>query len=78
MAIHAFESLSSIRFGHLINHVSIDVASSICDNISNNHYSALLLLDKKKAFDRVNDAIFLQKCYHHGILGTAHKFFQLV
>ena len=42
------------RANHLTSHALTDVLTSLYDNINDENYTALLLLDLKKAFDTVN------------------------
>ena len=42
------------------------------DAIQNKNYSALLLMDLRKAFDTVSHEILLQKLFHYGIRGPAY------
>ena len=56
-------------------HDLLDVITSSYDNINNSKFTALVLLDLRKAFDTVNHNILLNKLEHYGIHGVAHKFF---
>ena len=42
------------RANHSPSHASTDVLTLLYDNINDDNYTALLLLDLKKAFDTVN------------------------
>ena len=42
------------------------------DAIQNKNYSALLLMDLRKAFDTVSHEILLPKLFHYGTRGPAH------
>ena len=55
------------RANHLTSHALTDVLTSLYDNINNENYTALLLLDLKKAFDTVNHKTLLTKLEHYGI-----------
>ena len=41
--------------------------------MQNNSYTALLLMDLRKAFDTVSHHILLHKLYHYGVRGPAHS-----
>ena len=43
------------------------------DLVQNKENIAMLLMDLRKAFDTVSHNILLQKLYHYGIRGPAHK-----
>ena len=51
----------------------MDVTTLCYDEIQSKKYSALLLMDFRKAFDTVSNKILLQKLYHYGIRGPAHN-----
>ena len=48
-------------------HAVLDVLPSTCDQINNEQYTGLILLDLKKAFDTVCHKKFLHKLEHYGI-----------
>ena len=62
------------RANHSTIHALLDVIMSY-DNINNSKFTALVLLDLRKAFDTVNHNILLNKLEQYGIRGVAHKFF---
>ena len=43
----------------------MDVVTTAYENIINNHYTGLIFLDLKKAFDIVNHNILLSKLNHY-------------
>ena len=61
------------REGHSVLHSLLDVTSFGYDSIQNKENIAMLLMDLRKAFDTVSHNILLQKLYHYGIRGPAHK-----
>ena len=54
-------------------HAVLDVLTSTCDQINNEQYTGLILLDFKKAFDTVCHRKLLHKLEHYGIRGEALK-----
>ena len=54
-------------------HAVLDVLTSTCDQINNEQYTGLILLDFKKAFDTVCHRKLLHKLEHYGIRGKALK-----
>ena len=69
--------ITKIQYGFQNNkstsHVILDVLTNVYDNIEHNDYTALVLLDFKKAFDTVSHSILLHKLEHYGIRGVALK-----
>ena len=63
------------RDNHSTSHILTGVLTSLYDNINNKKYTALLLLDLKKAFDTVNHKTLLTKLEHYGIRGTTLDLF---
>ena len=61
------------REEHSVLHLLLDVTSFGYDSIQNTGNIAMLLMDLRKAFDTVSHNILLQKLYHYGIRGPAHK-----
>ena len=56
---------------HSVIHALLDVTSLGYDAIQDKNFSALLLMDFRKAFDTVPHKTLLQKLYHYGIRGPA-------
>ena len=63
------------KANHSTIHALLDVITSSYDNINNSKFTALVLLDLRKAFDTVNRNILLNKLEQYGIRGVAHKLF---
>ena len=63
------------RANHSTSHALTDVLTSLYDNINDENYTALLLLDLKKAFDTVNHKTLLTKLEHYGIRGPTLDLF---
>ena len=62
---------------HIVIHALVDVNLFALDAIQRKQQTALLLMDVRKAFDPVSHNILLQKSYHYGIRGTAHKLLEI-
>ena len=58
---------NEFRANHSTSHALTDVLTSLYDNINDENYTAILLLDLKKAFDTVNHKTLLTKLKHCGI-----------
>ena len=56
-----------------ISYAILDVLTNAYDNIESNDYTAIVLLDFKKAFDTVCHSILLNKLEHYEIRGIALK-----
>ena len=54
-------------------HALLDVITPAYDAIQHNQFTALLLMDLRKAFDTVSHRILLQKLLHYGIRGPAYS-----
>ena len=63
------------RANHSTSHALTNVLTSLHDNINDAKYTALLLLDLKKAFDTVNHKTLLTKLEHYGIRGPTLDLF---
>ena len=55
------------------SHAILDVLTADYDNVNNNLYTGLILLDFKKAFDTVYNSLLLHKLEHCCITGIAHN-----
>ena len=60
----------------LTTHALQDVITSSFENIKDNLFTGLILLDPAKAFDTVSHDILLSKLDHYGIRGTAKDLLQ--
>ena len=63
------------RANRSTSYTLIDVLTSLYDNINDENYTALLLLDLKTAFDTVNHKTLLSKLEHYGIRGPTLDLF---
>ena len=54
-------------------HAVLDVLTTAYDQINDNNYIGLILLDFKKAFDTVCHKTLLSKLEHYSICGVTHK-----
>ena len=71
------DSQYGFRNGMSTTHAVLDVLTSTCDQINNEQYTGLILLDFKKAFDTVCHRKSLHKLEHYGIRGEALKLLHL-
>ena len=55
-----------------VMHALLDVLIPIYDAMEHNKFTALLVMDLRKAFDTVSHQILLQKLLHYGIRGPAY------
>ena len=55
-----------------VMHALLHVITPAYDAIEHNKFTALLLMDLRKAFDTVSHQIWLQKLLHYGIRGPAY------
>ena len=53
-------------------HALLDVLIPIYEAMEHNKFTALLVMDLRKAFDTVSHQILLQKLLHYGIRGPAY------
>ena len=63
------DSQYGFRNGMSTTHAVLDVLTSTSDQINNEQYTGLILLDLKKAFDTVCHRKLLHKLEHYGIRG---------
>ena len=63
------------RANHSTSHALTNVLTSLYDNINDENYTALLLLDLKKAFDTVDHKTLFTKLEHYGIHGPTLDLF---
>ena len=63
------------RANHSTSHALTEVLTSLHDNINDENYTALMLLDLLKAFDTVNHKTLFTKLEHYGIHGPTLRFF---
>ena len=71
------DSQYGFRNGMSTTHAVLDVLTSTCDQINNEQYTGLILLDFKKAFDTVCHRKLLYKLEHYGIRGETLKLLHL-
>ena len=55
------------------SHAVLDVITTTYDNLNERLYTALIMLDLKKAFDSVNHQIILKKLDKYGVRGIPHR-----
>ena len=61
------------RHNHSIIYPILDFITEYYQNIADKRYSALILLDIKKAFDSVSRKILIKKLEFYGTRGVANK-----
>ena len=75
--VNKFSILHENQFGFLKSHsthmASLTLIDKLVHAIENGEYVKGVFLDFSKAFDMVNHHILLDKLYHYGICGCAHK-----
>ena len=54
----------------ITEHAILDIINQIENNMDNKMYSCGIFIDLKKAFDRVDHLILLQKLDHYGVCGV--------
>ena len=70
--------LIGFRPGFNTSHAITDKMYTAYENMGNNHYTGVIFLDIKKAFDTVNHNYLLSKLKLYGIQGFAHSFYHLI
>ena len=77
--IEKHDVLSTTQYGFRSKfspeHAVVDIGSSCYDNINDDQFTGLIMLDLKKDFDSVTHDILLQKLEHYGIRGKALNLF---
>ena len=72
-----FNIITKKQFGFLKKHCTeqaiLDLKEYVLGNMEKKEVMAVLFLDMQKAFDTVSHDILLQKLYHYGIRGNAHR-----
>ena len=72
-----FDIITKKQFGflkkHCTEHAILDLKEFIISKLDKKEVMAVLFLDLQKAFDTVDHDILLQKLYHYGVRGNAHK-----
>ena len=68
-----YENQYGFREKYSTLHALLDVTSETYNAIQRNHRTAPMFTYLRKAFDTVSHKILLQKLYHYGIRGPAHK-----
>ena len=63
------------RAGRFTFHALLDVMTNTYDNISENMFTALMMLNLKKAFHAVSHDILLLKLHNYGIRGIVNNYF---
>ena len=71
-----YEYQYGFRKNHSVVHALLDVTTTSYDAIQNKNFTALLLMDLRKAFDIVSHEILRKKLSHYGIRGRAYDFIE--
>ena len=71
-----YEYQYGFKENHSVVHALLDVTTTSYDAIQNKNFTALLLMDLRKAFDTVSREILLKKLSHYGIKGRAYDFIE--
>ena len=67
------ESQYAFQNNMSITHAILDLLTTSYDQINDNNFTCVILLDFQKAFDTVCNTSLLSKLGHYGIRGVAHK-----
>ena len=77
--LNVYSILTPTQYGFRSNysttHAALDIVLICYDNIELKNYTAIVLLDLAKAFDKVNHKILLNKLDNYGMRGVVNQFF---